>query len=599
MKNPITIVRLSVLVQALVLGYLPGAPVAAAEPDNQRLVSPDFRQLFFDAKNLHDATALNLGVEMSGNDLIIGDTPGEVLVITGVQDIQGDLQIVGDGRVELTPTGTMRIRGDILLAGEGVLQGIGGRIEFFQTYSYESRILVWEQSLVQLDGTVIDGNGYPFSMATISNVIWNEVEIINGFATWGIFAGGNVVLADVTNAGEFVQLDVSSLTLLRCHTVLFWLTMPDGSVVDTALPLPGDVALFEINAQTSWATGIPYTVRIEDCTNSMWALMARDGSDSTIRNSRLRVVGSIFESSDTIEIVGLANGMTMADANFVWGGVRHRFVNSTVQTWNLYAWQQTNLTMHTSVFGEIFSEDQAVVTITQSICDGTGGHIETNGQGQMYFFQSLCLTQLTTNDNSVFVAVDSLFTSSTIDATGDSIIAFYDTSTSGDPRAHGAATIFDIAIDPLEVTQGDIAFIFGSARMIQGPMSPIDFISYNVEFLDGTDWNLIDGPATLPVSRGVLAEWDTATVAPGEYAIRVSMACSGGLEPIQTQAVATITAPQCLADLNADGILDFFDITIFLGAFSANDPVADMNEDGAFDFFDVAAYLEAFSAGCP
>jgi len=55
----------------------------------------------------------------------------------------------------------------------------------------------------------------------------------------------------------------------------------------------------------------------------------------------------------------------------------------------------------------------------------------------------------------------------------------------------------------------------------------------------------------------------------------------------------------CTADLNNDGVLDFFDISAFLTAFTAGDPVADFTGDGTFDFFDISAFLTAFSAGCP
>lgn len=55
----------------------------------------------------------------------------------------------------------------------------------------------------------------------------------------------------------------------------------------------------------------------------------------------------------------------------------------------------------------------------------------------------------------------------------------------------------------------------------------------------------------------------------------------------------------CQADLNNDGILDFFDISAFLSAFATNDPIADFNNDSGFDFFDISAFLTAFSTGCP
>ena len=55
----------------------------------------------------------------------------------------------------------------------------------------------------------------------------------------------------------------------------------------------------------------------------------------------------------------------------------------------------------------------------------------------------------------------------------------------------------------------------------------------------------------------------------------------------------------CLADLTGDGTLDFFDISAFLQAFNAEDPIADMNADGQYDFFDVSVFLGAYSTGCP
>ena len=55
----------------------------------------------------------------------------------------------------------------------------------------------------------------------------------------------------------------------------------------------------------------------------------------------------------------------------------------------------------------------------------------------------------------------------------------------------------------------------------------------------------------------------------------------------------------CAPDINGDGELDFFDISAFLTAFTAMDPVADFSGDGEFDFFDISAFLTEFSAGCP
>jgi Metallo-peptidase family M12 len=56
----------------------------------------------------------------------------------------------------------------------------------------------------------------------------------------------------------------------------------------------------------------------------------------------------------------------------------------------------------------------------------------------------------------------------------------------------------------------------------------------------------------------------------------------------------------CIADFAEPfGVLDFFDVSAFLAAFSAQEATADLNSDGMFDFFDLQVFLGAFAAGCP
>jgi hypothetical protein len=55
----------------------------------------------------------------------------------------------------------------------------------------------------------------------------------------------------------------------------------------------------------------------------------------------------------------------------------------------------------------------------------------------------------------------------------------------------------------------------------------------------------------------------------------------------------------CLADINGDGLVDFFDVSLFIQLFQSQDPLADMNNDGQWDFFDVSQFVQEFSAGCP
>ncbi len=88
----------------------------------------------------------------------------------------------------------------------------------------------------------------------------------------------------------------------------------------------------------------------------------------------------------------------------------------------------------------------------------------------------------------------------------------------------------------------------------------------------------------------------------GEYTIRVKgTAVNQGPQGYALAITGAVSedAGTCGADINGDGDLNFFDVSAFLMAYNAQDPIADFNEDGMFNFFDVSAFLTAFNAGCP
>lgn len=66
----------------------------------------------------------------------------------------------------------------------------------------------------------------------------------------------------------------------------------------------------------------------------------------------------------------------------------------------------------------------------------------------------------------------------------------------------------------------------------------------------------------------------------------------------QLRIFYSVPAP-CPADLNLDGRLNFFDISLFLRLYSERRPITDLNRDGAFNFFDISALLDNLTAGCP
>ena len=115
--------------------------------------------------------------------------------------------------------------------------------------------------------------------------------------------------------------------------------------------------------------------------------------------------------------------------------------------------------------------------------------------------------------------------------------------------------------------------------------------------LGGTlDIKFVDGFA--PSSYWVRTIVD-ATEVIGEFNVIQSPPAPFGLVT-RTYNTGTqlLVGQTCLADINLDGTLDFFDVAAMLELFASNNPTVDFTKDGIFDFFDIAEFLEAFGVGC-
>ena len=57
--------------------------------------------------------------------------------------------------------------------------------------------------------------------------------------------------------------------------------------------------------------------------------------------------------------------------------------------------------------------------------------------------------------------------------------------------------------------------------------------------------------------------------------------------------------PACIADVNADGLVDILDFAVFAGNFATSDPQCDFNLNGIVDIFDFAVFAQQFGTACP
>ena len=100
--------------------------------------------------------------------------------------------------------------------------------------------------------------------------------------------------------------------------------------------------------------------------------------------------------------------------------------------------------------------------------------------------------------------------------------------------------------------------------------------------LGGTDWSSMI--ASDPAYRARLA----STVS-DEQIIAAWQVGDFGVADIQAHNLnadgSLGVAQNCRSDLNSDGIIDFFDVSILITAFNEMDPIADINLDSIINFF--------------
>jgi hypothetical protein len=116
-----------------------------------------------------------------------------------------------------------------------------------------------------------------------------------------------------------------------------------------------------------------------------------------------------------------------------------------------------------------------------------------------------------------------------------------------------------------------------------------DVIVAGVENVNG--WIELNGSGTLP---------------PGDYVFHAAgnsflSQCAPTLASSSVTFIAALNfaeSPQCGADFNSDGFLDYTDFDDFVVAFEAGSAASDFNGDGFLDFTDFDDFVGAFESGC-
>ena len=148
----------------------------------------------------------------------------------------------------------------------------------------------------------------------------------------------------------------------------------------------------------------------------------------------------------------------------------------------------------------------------------------------------------------------------------------------------------------------------GGTTNIDGSLQSMANQEFTIEFFSNPSCD----PSGFGQGQAYLGSTTVTTNSSGDASIAISLPVSLKDGSVLTATATRIASGEssefsacvtvergCLADLTADGVLNFFDVSAFLSAFTSTDPAADFTGDGQFNFFDVSTFLLAFNTGCP
>lgn len=155
------------------------------------------------------------------------------------------------------------------------------------------------------------------------------------------------------------------------------------------------------------------------------------------------------------------------------------------------------------------------------------------------------------------------------------------------------ATSLDIRVYDLDLSETDVFTLDAGLSMELIRDNPLD----GSDFLDGMTLRSGGGD----IGNGNVENYATVRITGAEFTT-LSIAFNrpgfgGGGHAINFGNAVVV--PICPVDLDANCVLNFFDISRFISLYTQGDERVDYTGDGLFNFFDVSFFLNLFAAGCP
>jgi hypothetical protein len=486
---------------------------------------------------------------------------GRVEVNGGKLFLNGSLTIAHDGEV-VFDAGEFHHEGDdthVLVGGlrsedgDGALVfRNGGRYRFVQSYVAQHELRARGASRIRLDGTQIDCDAATitirlFDAASYSASATHTAK--GSWVTWYMQHRSQLSLDRVVNGGDIVFYDAVRIDVRDSIGVMPWLYFPPRSAADLSFPRasvcePGNCPRVSKTIDAASASGIDWSVRIENSALVLWGINSYPGSDLTVRDSALAMAMVRLGGEHGYVVPGeFRNGSTYAYETFASLHDRAlRMIDTSVDWWKIDVIDNARAWLDRVTFAEMMVMDSGRALVTNSICEGQTIHLGAINDATLHFQDGEVWTHVSVWGRALMVLDGSLvdwrkgqYPYQTRNVAHDrSRLYAINSELVSPPEAMDAALATFVRLGAfeqreLEAKAASWTPVMGSAWIAAGPGSGVTFERWVLAIRGpGYDGWVSFARGTTEVRDAGLAWLPPALIArPGEYTLRLTLFVRG------------------------------------------------------------------------
>jgi hypothetical protein len=456
--------------------------------------------------------------------LIVGLVPNDTVRITGTWTHTGPIWVFNDG-VLIFDHADVIDTGDVYVFGHGQLLADSSDFFFPQHYFYERSLLVLQNAVASFHNSSFNYSGMSHNLIVANNAQLDWVNVHqHDWTTCGLFGSPSLNIHGCNLSGEYILVDSCTANFVHADSIILWHQLPNTAVINYSFPNGNAVYNYAFDNTVAGVSGLNYHVTADSCSTVWWAIMPVNGSDVTISNSDIRLIGAWFMNGDTASAYGIFNNSSYANYLTPLNDRTLHLVNTNVSTWNFYVFDNSFLSIDSCQLGEVGTQQVSNVVASNFILDGTGGYFWATDTSAILATNVISYNTTRSEMNGIFLLAYSWLPFVPPTSIEQSMIICVQNTLPADPIPYDASVAWLANMEgPDTSSVNAVVPITGSAWINQGPLgNAIDFASYSLYFQMpsmSTAWFPIVVDSATEISHGVLANWNTTGLLPGTYVL--------------------------------------------------------------------------------